>query len=159
MDIDGSREWRNNITCKSSFVYGDYMFWTVSGTTFTSTYNVFKANFFVYKAWWTDIKYIYKDSTTSRDDYYYKQWGYSVSWNNITLWLGYSTSSSDSWDFNTLTATFDTNTETRTSTWTWSTTSLTIKWNELFSSIEFDPKVYNFYWTKTPVVIFYPNQQ
>ena len=78
LEIDGSREWRADIECKTSFVYGDYMFWTVSGSTFTSTYDVFKANFLVYKKGWTDIKYINKDSSTSRNRFYYKQWGYSI---------------------------------------------------------------------------------
>lgn len=154
LDIDGTREWRADIECKTSFVYGDYMFWTVSGSTFTSTYDVFKANFLVYKKGWTDIKYINGDSSTSRDRFYYRQWGYSISWNNITLGLGYTTDRLASGDFNTITATFDMSTEGWTSTWSGSTTDLTIKSNELFDSIEFDPKIYNSYWTKTPVVIF-----
>lgn len=156
--INGSLEYRAWISCPTAFVYWDYMFWTVAGSRFNSSYDYFEANFLVYKNWWTDIKYKTAESWSTRDSYYNKKWGYSINWNNITIGLGYSTSSSTEWNFSTLTATFNMQTGERTGTGTGSTADLTIKWNELFSSIEFDPKIYNFYGTETPVVIFYPKQ-
>lgn len=156
MSYTANSGYRSGIWCPVAFIYGDYMFWTMYGSSYNSSVDYFEWNFMVYKAWWSDIKYRNVTSSSTRDARYWKTWWYSVNWDLITIWVWYSGSSSGSWPFSTLTATFNMSTGEWTGSWTWSTADLTEKWNELFSSIEFDPRYYNFYGTTTPVVIFHP---
>lgn len=149
--------YRDSMSCPLSFTYWDYMFWAIQWATYNSSQDYFQWNFFAYKEWWSDYKLQETGGIYDRNGFYFQNAGYIVNDNNtISLWLSYTNVYQGQPPFSTTIATFDL------WTWNWVSTSsgtdswLEVHWNDLFSSVQFDPRVYNFYGTKTPLVMLTP---
>lgn len=141
----GYRSW---ISCMTSFAYNDYIFRVVAGASYNSSYDEYHINYFALKDGWTDYKMIAATTTTADDWYAWNAW-YVVDGTTLTILCNCSNSKGASYRY---WANFNLSTGAWINVWQ-SSTIFTTHWNDIFSSCQFDPAVYNFYWTEEPLVI------